>query len=178
MAQEPKKLGHAIDGIEEYDNPLPRWWVWLFYATIAFAVVYCILMPSWPGYPGLLGWSQVKSYAQEVAAAPKPAAPGAAAVADAIRDKAAVEAGKAVFVRNCAACHGPEGKGLIGPNLHDDKWVRGTGSPEDILAIISEGTAKGMPAWKSQLGSGDLVKVAAFVHGLSHPSDPYHPPLP
>lgn len=178
MDQEPKKVGHAIDGIEEYDNPLPRWWVWLFYGSIAFAIGYCILMPSWPGYNGLLGWSQFKMYAQEVAAAPKPAAPAANAVADAIDDQVAVEGGKAVYTRSCAACHGPEGKGLIGPNLHDAAWVQGAGTPEDIMAIVAEGTAKGMPAWKTQLSAGDIVKVAAFVHGLSHPDDPHHPTLP
>ncbi len=178
MAQEPKKVGHAIDGIEEYDNPLPRWWVWLFYGSVAFAIGYCVLMPSWPGYEGLSGWSQFRSYARELAAAPRPAAPAAEAIEHAIGDKSAVEAGKAVFTARCAACHGPEAKGLIGPNLLDDKWVRGQGKPADIFDIVNNGTAKGMPAWKGQLPAADMVEVVAFVHGLSHPTDPFHPPLP
>ncbi|MBM3275267.1 MAG: c-type cytochrome [Candidatus Sericytochromatia bacterium] len=174
----PEKRPHAIDGIEEYDNPLPRWWVWLFYGTIVFAAGYWILYPTVPGIAGTLGWSQYTSYAKEVAAVPKPQAPGAGAMRSALADAALVEAGKVVYSRSCAACHGPTASGAIGPSLLDDKWVRGKGDPEDILEIVQNGTAKGMPAWKGQLTPTDLVNVTAFVHRLSHGDDPHHPQLP
>ncbi|MBM3269743.1 MAG: c-type cytochrome [Candidatus Sericytochromatia bacterium] len=175
---EPTKRPHSADGIEEYDNPLPRWWVWLFYGTILFSVGYWICYPTIPGLGGALGWSQLKVYAREVAAVPKPAAAGAGSAEKLLADPAALAAGRDVYRRACASCHGPDGKGLIGPSLVDEAWVRGTGEVADILDLVNTGTSKGMPGWKGQLPPADIERVAAFVHGLSHPADPHHPALP
>ncbi len=174
----PQIRPHSVDGIEEYDNPLPRWWVWLFYGSIVFAAGYAVCFPAIPGVPGALAWSQISQYKREVAAAPTPAPAGEVKAQTLLADIAAVTAGRDTFRRNCAACHGPEGKGSIGPSLRDGVWVHGQGEVGEILEIVAGGTAKGMPAWKGQLAPAALEQVAAFVHGLSHPDDPYHPALP
>jgi cytochrome c oxidase cbb3-type subunit 3 len=164
----PKVLDHVIDGIEEYDTPLPRWWLYMFYASIVWAVAYQVAYPSWFG-PGLSGWHQNEAWAREVAdhekAHPKPS--GDALLAKVIGNPAAVEEGKAIFSQNCAACHGPEAKGLIGPNLTDSTWLYG-GKPEEIMKTVTAGTAKGMPTWGPILGPEKIAKAVSFVYALSH----------
>lgn len=176
-APKPKpeaEILHTIDGISEYDNPSPPWIVGTFFATIVFALVYQALFPSWFG-PGLLKWSQVKMHDQEVqvaaAVAAKAASPQAALGIEAIvKDPKAIEAGKAVFAANCAACHGVSAEGAIGPNLvKPPYWVSGTGTPADIEHIVSKGTAKGMPAWEGVLGKTKVQQVTAFIYDLEHP---------
>ncbi|MBO9541571.1 c-type cytochrome [bacterium] len=170
---EPKIL-HTIDGIGEYDNPSPPWIVATFYATVVFALVYQVLFPSWFG-PGLLKWSQVKKYDHEVQVASQVAAKAASSEAalgiDAIvKDPKAIEAGKAVYAANCAACHGVSAEGGIGPNLVTPPyWAYGTGTPADIEHIISKGTAKGMPAWEGVLGKTKVQQVTAFIYHLENP---------
>jgi cytochrome c oxidase cbb3-type subunit 3 len=163
----PKVLDHVIDGIEEYDTPLPRWWLYMFYATIVWAFGYWVYYPSWFG-PGISGWSQNEAWAQEVAAHEKahPKVAGDAVLVKYLGNATAVEEGKALYAQNCAACHGPEGKGLIGPNLTDSTWLYG-GKPEEIMKTVTDGTEKGMPAWGPILGTEKIAKATAFVHTLS-----------
>ncbi|HEY9854257.1 MAG TPA: cbb3-type cytochrome c oxidase N-terminal domain-containing protein [Stenomitos sp.] len=180
MAKEPEII-HSCDGIEEYNNPLPSWWLTMFYGTIVFAIVYQILFPSWFG-PGLLKWSQITRYDNEVKAAAEQTAKVASAQSTAgglqavIADPKAIEAGKALFTQNCAACHGANAEGAIGPNLHQPPyWAYGKGAPEDIQFIITHGTngtaglnkesKGGMPTW-SQLGSTKIQQLTAFVYSL------------
>ncbi|MBC7545133.1 MAG: c-type cytochrome [Candidatus Sericytochromatia bacterium] len=164
----PQVLDHAVDGIEEYDTPVPRWWLYLFYGTIVWAIGYMIAYPSWFG-PGQSGWHQNGAWVAEVdahdKAHPKPG--GDTLMAHVIGDATAIAAGKQVFAQNCAACHGPEGKGLIGPNLTDETWLYG-GKPEQIAKTITEGAPKGMPAWGPILGPTKIPQAAAFVYSLSH----------
>jgi cytochrome c oxidase cbb3-type subunit 3 len=170
---EPKIL-HTIDGISEYDNPSPPWIIMVFLATLAFALVYQVLYPSWFG-PGLLKWSQVKVHEEQVQAASALAAKAASTQADAgidavVKDPAAIAAGKAVFAANCAACHGANAEGGIGPNLVKPPfWVSGNGTPADIEHIVTTGTAKGMPAWGGVLGKTKVQQVTAFVYSLENP---------
>ncbi|HHL39226.1 MAG TPA: c-type cytochrome [Deltaproteobacteria bacterium] len=164
----PEKIGHSIDGIEEYDNPIPRWLMWLLYVTIAVAVVYWILYPGF--WPGITGWNQAKMYEEEMAAAEKMYAamrPKAGDINALIHDAGAIAEGSRIFAQNCAPCHGAEAKGDtgIGPNLTDAEWIYG-GKPEQIVKVITEGTENGMPPWASQLGEAKIAKVAAFVHSL------------
>ncbi len=164
----PKKIGHSIDGIEEYDNPIPRWLMWLLYITILIAVVYLVVYPGF--WRGLSGWSSAKMYEEEVAMADKKYAalrPKAGDINMLIRDQKAISEGKQIFAQNCAPCHGAQALGDtgIGPNLTDDEWIYG-GKPERIVKAIAEGTANGMPSWESQLGAAKIAKVAAFVHSL------------
>ena len=146
--------GHSWDGIEEYNNPLPRWWVWVFYATIVWGIGYTVAYPAWPlvtgATPGLLGASTRADVAVEIAAVDAAnaaikeklvAADLTAIGADPELATFAENAGAAVFRTNCAQCHGSgaagfEGKGY--PNLLDDDWLWG-GTMEDIHLTITHG---------------------------------------
>jgi cytochrome c oxidase cbb3-type subunit III len=132
-------VGHEWDGIEELDTPMPRWWLWTFYSTILFAIVYCIAYPAWPlvssATQGVLGWSSRGELQSELAAERARRAPVMRALAatplEQLPDNpqlfaAAVEGGRSAFKVNCAACHGAGGAGGKGyPNLNDDDWLWG-----------------------------------------------------
>lgn len=151
-------LGHAAecDGIEEYDNALPTWWLGLFYACIAWGVGYAT-------YYHFIGHrSEAGDYDAEIAAANLRWPPPKAGPLD--LSPAAVASGEAVFMQNCIACHGKDLHGGIGPDLLDTTWIHG-GKPEDILKTASEGVlAKGMPPWGKILGPEKVALAAAFVY--------------
>lgn len=150
-------LGHAdeADGIEEYDNPLPNWWLGLFYICIVWAVVYT-------GWYHLGGRSQVKTLAAEMADAEQ-RWPKSTQEAKVELTPAAIAAGKQVYATNCVGCHGAELQGGIGPNLVDTTWIHG-GAPEQVVATITNGVAaKGMPPWGPVLGPEKVGQVAAYV---------------
>lgn len=173
-------LDHEYDGIREYDNPLPRWWLWLFYATILFAAVYT------PYY--LLGYGdspredyrqqmtaaeQQQARRQQQAAAPTPPA-GEPAPAPAQAD---VARGEQIFKQNCVACHGQQAQGMIGPNLTDNAWIHGN-TLADVKQVITNGVPeKGMIAWKNQLKPEQIAAVAAYVKSLqgTNPPNPKPP---
>jgi len=185
-----KTTGHAWDGIEELNNPLPRWWVWIFYATIVWAIAYWIVYPAWPtisGYTrGVLGYSTRARVATDLAELRK--IRGAKAVvleqtplADIEKDPAllalAQAQGKAAFANNCAPCHGSGAAGAVGyPNLNDDEWLWG-GTLSEIRATIAHGVRSGdpddhesaMPAFgkTGMLPPQDIVTVANYVRSLS-----------
>jgi cytochrome c oxidase cbb3-type subunit 3 len=172
-----KLLDHDFDGIKEYDNPMPRWWLWIFYATILFVPFYYVA-------PGMFGENggNVAEYEADVAAhkaaepPPAPTLSNAALVALAA-DRKAVEEGKEVFAKNCVSCHGADGGGIIGPNLTDDAWIHG-GAPTAIHKTIVEGVlAKGMPPWGRLLKPEELDHVAAYVISL-HGTKPANPKAP
>ena len=171
MARETnEELGHSheSDGIEEYDNPLPDWWLGLFFVTIIFAAVY----PIW--YHGMEGHTQVAAYDLEMAAAAV-TWPEREALASLPTDAATVAAGEEIFLQTCASCHLADLTGKIGPNLIDAEWIHGSTGPE-ILKTISEGVAaKGMPAWGPILGPAKVEQVAAFVLSKQG-SAPVHTP--
>lgn len=165
--EEPKPIGPAIDGIEEYNNPLPRWWLYLFYTNIIFAVVYQFAYPSWFG-PGFLGWSEYKDYDKEIAEAKVLYPAKVIDINNFVNKPEFIESGKAIFAQNCASCHGAEAKGLVGPNLTDNTWIHG-GKPENVYNTITTGVkSKGMPTWGPVLGGEKVATVAAFVYSLSH----------
>ena len=155
---------HEYDGIQELDNDLPPWWLYLFYFTIVFGVGYM-------AYYHVLGkgLSQAQEYAQEVAAIneAREAATGGKdpyEVGEATPEQ--IAEGKALFAANCAACHLPDGGGLIGPNLTDDAWIHGC-SDEAIVNVIRKGVpAKGMIAWESTLRPNQIVAVTQFIKTL------------
>jgi cytochrome c oxidase cbb3-type subunit 3 len=167
--------GHHHDGIEELDNPLPRWWVYLFYATIIFSIGYAPYY--WFGY----GKSAVEVLAQDQRqSTPQNSKDNKrdASLAAAVKDPAKITAGLAVFTAKCTPCHGPNGGGIIGPNLTDAYWIHGKGTPEDILKVVTEGVpAKGMLAWGTVLTPEELVAVVAYVHSLvgTTPTNPKAP---
>ena len=166
--------GHTWDeDLAEYNNPLPRWWMWLFYITVLFALVYLALFPGLGSFGGALGWSSQQRFETEMAAANRQFGPlyekylgmDLRAVA---ADAQAREMGQRLFLNNCAQCHGSDARGSRGfPNLRDGDWLYG-GSPEQIQTSIAQGRGGMMPAQAAILGSSDDVKdVAAYVLSLS-----------
>ena len=156
------------DGISELDNPMPRWMMFVFWGTIIWGVGYVV------AYPGIgisaLGWTQKGMYDAEMAEAKakyQAAAPAdpAQALAAAMKDPQAAARGQAVYTAQCAACHGQAGAGAIGPNLADATWLYG-GTGEAIAKTISDGTAKGMPPFKSSLSATQIADLSAYLHGL------------
>lgn len=166
-------MGHQFDGIEEYDLPLPRWWLWMFIGTIVFLVVYLVLYPGFGSFGGVLGWTQVGQHAAEVKEAeaeygPMYAAWAAKPIAELAKDPAAVATGQRLFANNCAACHGADAHGGPGfPNLADQDWLFG-GEPDTIKTSILGGRMAMMPAFAPALGGDQGVKeVIQYVLSLS-----------
>lgn len=165
-------MGHEFDGIEEYDLPLPRWWLWLFIGTIAFLVVYLVLYPGFGSYGGVLGWSQTGQHAAEVQEAeakygPMYAAWAAKPVDVLAQDPAAVATGQRLFANNCAACHGSDAHGGPGyPNLADNDWLFG-GEPDAIRTTILAGRMGMMPPFAPVLGEQGVKEVIQYVLSLS-----------
>lgn len=154
---------HEYDGIKEYDNPLPRWWLFTFYITIVFAFGY------WGFYHVLgAGWMPTQALAYENSMAEKKFNLMASRITEEKlvnmgKDPAIVEKGKAIFMQNCMACHGDKGQGGIGPNLTDNAWIHGN-KAMDIRKTISHGVLeKGMTAWQSVLGDNKINEVVAFI---------------
>ncbi|MFQ5536883.1 MAG: cbb3-type cytochrome c oxidase N-terminal domain-containing protein [Gemmatimonadota bacterium] len=165
MSKETNRLlGHAdeADGIDEYDNPLPDWWVGLFWFTIVWAIAYGV------HYHFIANRSQEKALAAEMAAAEAkwPAQAAAEEMAAGVTFEVtpeAVAAGEAIFMQNCVACHGADLSGGIGPSFLDEEWLHG-GQASDILRTITEGVpAKGMVPWRGILSPEQINQVAAFV---------------
>lgn len=160
-------MDHEYDGIQEYDNPMPRWWLLLFAVTILLVPIYYLA----PGDIGA-GAKREEMYAKEMAefAAAHPEFGKATVTVDEmakiVADPAQVSAGRALFTVNCVSCHTADGGGLIGPNLTDDFWIHG-GTPMDVHTTINEGVlAKGMPPWGKLLKPDQIKSLTAFVRSL------------
>ncbi|MDX1547056.1 MAG: cbb3-type cytochrome c oxidase N-terminal domain-containing protein [Rhodothermales bacterium] len=169
--------GHKYDGIREYDNPMPGWWVWLFIATIVFSVVYALGIQVF-GFVDTYeedlaeGLAELAVMRETYAAANPDAAVDAATLAAFAEDPARVEAGAVHYAAQCAACHGDQGQGLIGPNLADAYWIHG-GTDEDVYTVISEGVLeKGMPAWQGTFSPEERAEIVAFVRSLEGTTHP------
>ena len=166
--------GHVWDeNIREMNNPLPRWWVWMFIITIVFALTYLALYPGAGSYAGKLGWSAKGQYEQEVATANKALEPLYAKFVAMKPEELAKNAearaiGERLFMNNCAQCHGSDAKGSRGfPNLTDSDWLYG-GNPEKIHETIAGGRIGMMPPMAAALGTEEDVKnVANYVLSLS-----------
>ncbi|MEX0361654.1 MAG: cbb3-type cytochrome c oxidase N-terminal domain-containing protein [Allomuricauda sp.] len=173
-------MDHNYDGIRELDNVLPPWWVYLFYATIVFSVVYLVRFHIIGDY------DQAMEYEQEVAAAKiaieeyKKTAKDLVDVntVEFLSDAADLSAGKKIFTDNCVVCHMADGGGGIGPNLTDEYWILG-GGIKNVFNTISEGgrDGKGMVAWKQSLKPAEMAQVASYVltMGGTTPANPKAP---
>ena len=170
--------GHTWDGdLAEYNNPLPRWWLWMFFISVAFAVGYLVLYPGFGSYAGTLGWTSARQH-QELQQASEAQAQQIMARFDGksleqLRDDpAAHTVGRNLFANNCAVCHGADGHGNVGfPNLSDQDWLYG-GAPEQIETTITAGRAGVMIPWKDVLGSAGVENVLAYVLSLSGRAPP------
>lgn len=166
---EPELLDHEYDGIREYDNPMPSWWVAAFWASCVFAAGYAFYY-----HVAGRGTSVAAEYADDVAVANRAEAKRALGenvseegLGKLMLDAALMTETKAAFTQRCAPCHGDKGQGVIGPNLTDDHFIHGGGTLLGIHQTIADGVAaKGMPAWKMQLSPLDVRKLAAFVGTL------------
>lgn len=189
QTHEVETTGHEWDGIEELNNPLPRWWLWTFYGTIIWGIAYTIAYPAWPlvsqATPGLLGFSTRAEVAEEIAAAEaanqaieaRLASVELAAIsADPELNQYANSAGAAVFRTWCAQCHGSGAAGAVGyPNLLDDDWLWG-GDIEAIHYTVSHGIRNTddpdaryseMPAFAEVLSEEEIAQVVAYVRQIS-----------
>lgn len=171
MATEDQLLDSNYDGIKEYDNQLPRWWVQLFWITIILGVIYAVWFhaPSTPTPKEELaaGLAELKALRSSASAHE-----GAVDLAKLVTMSTVVESGKTIFASRCVACHAAEGQGLVGPNLTDNFWIHG-GSPQDIHKVITEGVvAKGMIAWKDLLSADEINALVAFIWSIRGTTPP------
>ena len=168
-------MGHVWDeDLEEYNNPLPRWWLNLFYITLIFGVVYLVLYPGLGSYKSLVGedgWTAVKQYEEEMAKAEETYGPIFAQylnrpLEQVAQNGEALRMGERLFVTYCATCHGSDARGARGfPNLRDSEWLYG----DDAAAIkhsIAQGRNGVMPAWGAALGDLGVVQMAEYVVSL------------
>jgi cytochrome c oxidase cbb3-type subunit 3 len=165
--------GHVWDGdLREYNNPLPRWWLWLFILTVVFSLGYFVLYPALGSAEGTLGWTQQKQWEQMQAEQEKKAQLVLARfdgvpLEELALDSGALKIGRNLFANNCAACHGSDGGGATGfPNLTDGDWLWGS-EPEIIRTTIHEGRIGAMPGWEAVLGTSGVENVVAYVLTLS-----------
>ena len=167
--------GHVWDeDLREMNNPLPRWWAWLFVLTVIFAVVYLALYPGLGTHPGAFKWSSTGQWQSEqdkahAAMAPVYAKFTAMSAADLAKDSQAMGIGERLFVNNCAQCHGSDARGSKGfPNLTDNDWLGGSGA-EYIKKTVTGGRMGVMPPMAAAVGTADDVKnVANYVLSLSN----------
>lgn len=166
------KTGHVFDGIEEYDNPLPMWWVWMFVLSILFAFGYLIYYPGLGNFPGTAGWSSAEQVAIDQAAHDARFAPLYAELAaldePALhQNRQAQQVGRRLFINNCSTCHGVNARGAFGfPNLTDDAWIWGSGLA-NVKTAITSGRQAAMPGWASALGEQGIDDVTQYVLSLS-----------
>ena len=167
------KTGHVWDGdLEEYNNPLPRWWLGLFIITIIFSLIYLVLYPGLGNFAGVKGWTQTGEHAKDVADAEArfnqhlSGIESSSIEALSHNDKA-MRTARNLFGLYCSTCHGSDARGAKGfPNLTDNDWLWG-GSPDTIQQTISGGRAGVMPPWGPVLGPQGVNEVAAYVVSLS-----------
>ncbi len=166
--------GHLWDeDVREMNNPLPRWWVWLFVITVVFSLAYLALYPGLGSYAGRLGWTQAGQLGTELAEANRELEPLYARFAgmkteQAAADPQAMAIGERLFMNNCAQCHGSDARGSKGfPNLTDADWLHG-GAPEKIVEGVTKGRVGTMPPMAAAVGTSDDVKnLAHYVLSLS-----------
>ncbi len=170
-------LGHHFDGIREYDNPMPGWWIWIFWVTVIFAPIYVL---------GVHVFGFINSYEddldqgmgelQEIRMAYETASPSESFDVETLQvyadDPAAVQAGEPLYQSYCVPCHGTAGEGGIGPNLTDDYWIHGN-ELTDMYRVVTQGVIeKGMTPWDGILTPEQRAQVVAFIHSLHGTTPP------
>jgi len=164
---------HDYDGIKEFDNPLPRWWLGTFAITVLFSLGY------WLIYHNLEHEGSFDLFATEMDTLQRSMA-AAEVNEDQLmafsKDAAIVAEGRGIFESNCATCHSQKGEGLTGPNLTDEYWIHGN-SPKDLFVTVAAGWPKqGMPAWGLNLGPERIQRAVAFVLSIKNTNVAGRPP--
>lgn len=176
---EADTTGHVWDGdLKELNRPLPRWWLYLFYLSVAFALVYLLLYPGLGAYRGLLGWTTNGQYTEEVRRADATSSATYArfkgfGVTELAANPEAMGIAKNLFAANCSLCHGSDGRGSPGfPNLTASSWQWGR-DPAKVERTIGDGRLGVMPAWRPALGDEGVEEVTNYVLSLSgHAPEP------
>ena len=170
--------GHVWDeDLEEFNNPLPRWWLGLFIVTVVFGVLYLVLYPGLGSFGGTRGWTQVGAYEAQMSVQRAKLEQRLASLKDKsleelTQDAAAMSAAKNLFGQNCSTCHGSDARGAKGfPNLADGDWLWGNAA-DAVYATIAEGRHGVMPAWGQVLGQQGVEEVASYIFSLSHRQAP------
>ena len=167
--------GHVWDGdLQENNNPLPGWWMKLFYGTIIFSIAYLLLYGGFGSHKGILDWSQIDEYQAELKAGTEQYGPlfqkyMAMDIPAVAKDPQALEIGERLFLNTCAQCHGSDAQGVKGyPNLTDKDWLYG-GDPQTILATLADGRQGFMPPMADAVGNADdVLNLANYVLSLSN----------
>lgn len=178
--REAEILPHDYDGIQEFDNPLPNWWLLTFYGAIVFSFLYIGYYHFGSG-PSLIDemnadLAHVAALAEASRASAPP--PNEEELNAAFANPGTRTQGKQLYLEKCAACHGNDGQGMIGPNLTDRFWIHGDGTLSALIQVINEGVAeKGMPPWGPLLTREQLVAAAVHVKSLAgtKPANPKEP---
>ena len=174
VVADDNSTGHVWDeDLRELNNPLPRWWMWLFVITVVFAGVYLALYPGLGSAKGVLDWSSTQQYQAQQEQAEATMAPiyaqfASMTAAQMAGNAQAMAIGERLFINNCSTCHGSDAKGSKGfPNLTDSDWLHG-GSPEKIVETITQGRVAQMPPLAAAVGSAaDVRNLANYVLSLS-----------
>lgn len=172
---EGKLMHHEADGIKELDNLLPRWWVWLFNFTIAFAVVYMVWY-----HVARAGDLQAAEYTkewkrgEEIKSASIAKFEASIATLTPSQDKVVLGEGQRLYINYCAPCHRPDCGGLVGPNLCDDYWIHGSNYVDSVKTIINGVPAKGMLTWRGVLNPDQIKSVSSYIFTLrgTNPKNP------
>ena len=164
--------GHDFDGIQEYDNPLPMWWVWMFVLSIVFGLAYLVYYPGLGNFGGLSNWTSRGEVEAAQLVHEERFAPLYQQLAQldetALHDsRQAMQVGRRLFLNNCSTCHGINGRGAFGfPNLADDDWIWGAGF-SNVKTALTRGRQAAMPAWEAALGDSGIADVTQFVLQIS-----------
>ena len=176
--KEPRLLDHDADGIRELDNNLPTWWVWLFYLTIIFSAGYL-------GYYHVMkaGDLQIAEFEKEWKRGEEIKSSALAKFESSLtslepsKDPVVLAKGSQTFATLCAPCHGPQGQGLVGPNLCDDYWIHGSNFVDNLKIVVNGVPEKGMVTWKGVLKPSEIHAVASYIYTLrgTKPPNPKPP---
>ena len=179
---EVESTGHVWDGdLSELNNPLPRWWLGLFYITLAFGGFYLLLYPGLGSFEGFLKWTSTGQYEEEVTVMEAEVGPLFAKyqqtpILELVRDPDALKVGERLYLNYCSSCHGSDARGARGyPNLRDADWQWG-GDPESIKTTLVNGRIAAMPAWEAALGGQSgvdevtqyLLRPVSYTHLRAH----------
>ena len=166
-------MGHKWDeDLEEYNHPLPGWWLNMFVITLVFGIVYLILYPGLGNFAGMLGWTSIGQYESQIEQAEKDYGPlfkkyAAVDIETLAKDPEALKTGERLYANYCSVCHGSDARGAKGfPNLRDQNWLYG-GQPDQIKTTLLNGRNGVMPPWEAVLGAAGVTEATEYVYGLN-----------
>jgi cytochrome c oxidase cbb3-type subunit III len=161
-------LDHSYDGIQELDNPLPGWWVTLFFLTVVFGVLYFLYYSF--GYGNSIEEKFQADMADHIGETVAENESGSTVIFE--KSDGVITQGKTIYASKCSACHGKHAEGVVGPNLTDPVWLNGNGTDNDIYTVITDGVpAKGMIAWKALLSNEERAALTVYIQSIQGSND-------